>query len=144
MLASDEVIKVQELPFPDESDSDIYADGFEPEDHDMTDPMSECAICSSIRDYNSLTYEMIEEIKYLRAEVVRWRQVLIKYLSPRWAEGLRQDIFNNVFQHFEDLDAYTWYVNNCCNGVDPLDNPEQSAFLARLRDGTDETSITHI
>ena len=110
----------------------------------MTDLMPECSACSSISDYNSLTYEMIEEIKYLRAEVVRWRQVLIKHLSPRWAEGLRQDIFDNVFQHFDDLYAYTRYVNDCCNGVDPLDNPEQLAFLARLKEGTDETSITHL
>ncbi len=144
MLANDEVIKDHELPFQDESDSDIYTDRPEPEDHEMDDPMPECAICSIVHDYNHLTYEMIEEIKYLRAEVIRWRQALIKYLSPRWAEGLRQDIFDNVFQHFEDLDAYTWYVNNCCSGVDPLDNPEQSAFLARLREGTDETTITHI
>ena len=144
MLANDEVIKDQLLPFSDESNTDIYAGGHTTEDHDMADPMPECSICSTVYDYNRLTYEMIEEIKYLRAEVVRWRQALIKHLSPRWAEGLRQDIFDNVFQHFEDLEAYTWYVNNCCNGVDPLDNPEQSAFMARLKNGTDETSITYL
>ena len=144
MLANDEVIKDRELPFADESDSNIYPGESELKDHEMIDPSYECAICSSISDYNRLTYEMIEEIKYLRAEVVRWRQALIKHLSPRWAEGLRQDIFDNVFQHFEDLEAYTWYVNNCCNGVDPLDNPEQSAFMARLKNGTDETSITYL
>ncbi|MBO4337161.1 MAG: potassium channel protein [Lachnospiraceae bacterium] len=103
-----------------------------------------CSICSSIHEYNRLTNEMIEEIKFLRAEVVRWRRVLIKYLDPGWADGLRQDIFDNIFQNFEDYDAYQWYVNNCCNGMDPLDNEEQSAFLARLKDGTDETSIDYI
>lgn len=144
MLANDEVIKDQKLPFQDESESNIYPGESELKDYEMMDPSPECAICSSISDYNRLTYEMIEEIKFLRAEVIRWRQALIKYLSPSWADGLRQDIFDNVFQYFEEFDAYNWYVNNCCNGVDPLDNPEQSAFLARLKDGTDETSITYL
>ena len=142
MLTNDAIFKEQELPFPDESDSQIY------DSHDLDmeryDDMDICSICSSIRDYNYLTYEMIEEIKYLRAEVIRWRQVLIKYLSPEWADGLRQDIFDNIFQHFEDLDAYKYYVNSCCNGIDPLDNKEQSAFLMRLKDGTDESSIKYI
>ena len=88
--------------------------------------------------------EMIEEIKYLRAEVIRWRQALIKHLSPGWADGLRQDIFDNIFPHFEDYDAYQWFVKNCCNGIDPFDNPEQSAFLKRLKDGTDDTSINYL
>ena len=143
MLANDAIVKEQEVPFPEENVSQIY----ESHDHETDDPddMSMyCSICSTILDYNYLTHEMIEEIKYLRAEVVRWRQVLIKYLPPDWADGLRQDIYDNIFQHFEDLDAYKYYVNSCCDGVDPLDNEEQSAFLARLRDGTDETSITYL
>ena len=143
MLANDAIVKEQELPFPDESDSQIY-DRHESYDEDHDDMSMYCSICSSILDYNRLTCEMIEEIKYLRAEVVRWRQVLIKYLPPDWADGLRQDIYNNIFQYFEDLDAYKYYVNSCCNGIDPLDNKEQSAFLARLKDGTDKTSITYI
>ena len=143
MLVNDAFFKEQELPFSDESDFQIY-DDHEPDNEEHDDLADYCSICSTIHDYNRLTYEMIEEIKFLRAEVVRWRQALIKFLSPRWAEGLKQDIYNNIFQCFEDLDAYKYYVNNCCNGIDPLDNKEQSAFLARLKNGTDETSITHL
>ena len=141
MLANNTVIKDQELPFQDESDA-IYDDhGSDLNDYDQS---SECSICYSIREYNLLTLEMIEEIKYLRAEVIRWRQALIKHLSPEWAEGLRQDIFDNICPHFEDYDAYQWFVKNCCNGIDPFDNPEQSALLKRLKDGTDETSINYL
>ena len=143
MLANDAIAKEQELPFPNESVSQIF-DSHDYNIEDRDDMSMYCSICSSILDYNYLTHEMIEEIKYLRAEIVRWRQVLIKYLPPDWADGLRQDIYDNIFQHFEELDAYKYYVNSCCGGADPLDNKEQSAFLARLKDGTDETSITYI
>ena len=143
MLAKDEVFNVQELPFSDESDTNIY-DSHE-SDMEEHDYMSDyCSDCSTINDYNRLTYEMIEEIKFLRAEVIRWRQVLIKYLPPDWAAGLEQDIYDNIFQDFEDFAAYKYFINGCCNGVDPLDNEEQSKFLARLKDGTDETSITYL
>jgi hypothetical protein len=27
-------------------------------------------------------------------ELIRWRQALIKYLPPEWADGLQQDIFD--------------------------------------------------
>ena len=140
---NDAVFKEQELPFSNESDLQIYEDP-EPITEEQDDLALYCSICSSTHEYNRLTYEMIEEIKFLRAEVVRWRRVLIKYLDPGWADGLRQDIFDNIFQNFEDYDAYQWYINSCCNGVDPLDNEEQSALLARLKDGTDETSIDYI
>lgn len=143
MLVNDAVFKVQELPFCSEDSLQIYDN--RRSDTDAYDDMAQyCSICSLVHDYDKLTYDMIEEIKYLRAEVVRWRQVLIKYLSPEWADGLSQDIFDNIFQNFEDSVAYQSFVRNCCNGRDPLDNDEQSAFLARLRDGTDETSINYL
>ena len=141
MLINDDVFKEQELPFSDERFSDKEPDDIDPDEgYDWTD----CSICSHIHDYRSLTWEMIEEIKFLRAEIIRWRQVLIKFLSPDWADGLRQDILDNVFQHFEDYDAYKDFVNNCCEGVDPLENKEQSELIRRLIEGTDETSITYL
>ncbi len=141
MPANNAVIKDQELPFPDESDLSYSNHEVEMEDFD---PSNECSICHSIREYNLLALDMVEEIKFLRAEVIRWRQALIKYLSPDWADGLRQDILDNAFPHFEDRDAYNWVVNTCYDGVDPFDNPEQSAFLRRLREGTDDTSINYL
>lgn len=143
MLVKDEIFKVQELPFSDESGSNIYSNhDSDREDHD--DIVDYCSDCSTMDDYNTLTYEMIEEIKFLRAEVIRWRQALIKYLPPNWDEGLKEDIYDNIFQHFEDLAAYKHFINSCSDGVDPLDNEEQSKLLARFKDGIDETSITYL
>ena len=143
MLANDAVFKVQELPFFSEDSLQIY-DNRESDTDAYDDTAQYCSICNLAHDYEKLTYDMIEEIKSLRAEVMRWRQVLIKYLSPEWADGLKQDIYNNIFHSFEYSAAYQSFVRNCCNGRDPLDNDEQSAFLARLRDGTDETSINYL
>ncbi|MCR5089283.1 MAG: potassium channel protein [Oscillospiraceae bacterium] len=143
MLVNNAVFNALELPLSAEDSSQTY--GARESGAGIYDDMGQdCSVCNLIRDYDQLTHEMIEEIKFLRAEVVRWRQVLTKYLPPRWANGLRQDIYDNVFQNFEDYAAYQTFVRNCCNGLDPLDNAEQSAFLARLRDGTDETSINYL
>ena len=143
MLANDAVFKGQELPFSSEDSLQIF-DNRESGTDEYDDPSQYCSICGLVHDYDKLTYDMIEEIKFLRAEVVRWRQVLTKYLPSEWADGLRQDIYNNIFQNFEDSAAYQSFVRNCCNGRDPLDNDEQSAFLARLKNGTDETSINYL
>ncbi len=115
---------------------------------DHMDPMDEmdlyCSICPDISDFFELTDAMVKEINHLREEVVRWRQVLIKYLPPDWADGLRQDIYDNVYCSFEDYDAYSKFINAYYSGMDPFDNEEHSALMKRLCDGSDETSITYI
>ncbi len=142
MGASDEVFKEpEEMPFSDYEYSE--SEDFQSMD-DYDDPGNYCSECYYLAEYAKLTNAMIEEIKFLRADIVRWRQALIKYLPPRWADGLRQDIFSNIFYSFEDYDAYQDFVKDYCNGEDPLDNEEDSAFLQRLKDGTDETSITYL
>lgn len=75
--------------------------------------------CPTVYDFLKLTDEMIKTIIELDEELVRWRQVLIKYLPLEWAEGLRQDIFNNTSRCFEGEPAYDLYVNWMCGGVDP-------------------------
>ncbi len=97
-----------------------------------------------IYKYVDLTRALLEEINDLRDEVIRWRQVLTKYLPPEWAEGLRQDILNNLCQSFEDYSAYRDYVEHYCKGVDPLDNKDRCRTIKRLIAGTDETSIDYL
>ena len=88
---------------------------------------------------------MVYEINELRAEVVRWRQVLIKYLSPRWADGLRQDILSNLYLNdYEDYDAYNFYVERYYRGENPMDNKKLSKRMRRLIEGKDKTSITYL
>ncbi len=104
-----------------------------------------CSICSDIKDFLFLTDSMVDEINELRAEVVRWRQVLIKYLPEEWAYGLEQDIFDNLHHYaYEDYDAYNYYVKRCHGGKDPFDNPKRAKFMNRLRKGKDPTSITYL
>lgn len=141
---NDAVFKVQELPFSDNrlSDSQYIK---EPDDDPKMDPYDQCAVCSDITDFLRLTDAMVYEINELRAEVVRWRQVLIKYLSPRWADGLRQDILSNIYLNdYEDYDAYNFYVERYYKGLDPMDNKKLSKRMRRLIEGKDETSITYL
>lgn len=117
-----------------ESQADYYPEEF-PED---------CIdSCKTINDFLDLTDEMMDTILSLEEEVVRWRQVLIKYLPRRWAEGLRQDIFNGLSRDFEGEPAYDLYVE-LRRGYDPKQSKEHIDRLYRLANGTDETSVTHL
>lgn len=114
-------------------------------EHDYGEYLDYCSECSDIYDFMKLTSAMVEEINELRAEVVRWRQAMIKYLPERWADGLKQDIFDNLYLNvYEDYEAYNYYVKRCCNGKDPFDNKQRSKFMERLSKGTDDTSITYL
>ena len=137
--ACDEILNAQEeLPF-----------GTERYDHDSHDDLpynceDPCMYsCPTVDDFLNLTDEMIETINDLEEELVRWRQTLIKYLPKERAEGLRQDIFNNLSRDFEGDPAYDLYVK-MKRGIDPQQEKERRKRLYRLADGTDETSITYL
>ena len=119
------------LPVEVQEDSGVYAD-------------CECDDCADIADFLDLTDAMVNQIKELQAEVVRWRQALTKYLPPEWADGLRQDIFDNLSCPFTDYAAYNLYLDRYHNGQDPLNNEEHAALMHRLKNGTDDTSITYL
>ena len=146
MNNSNAVFNVQELPFSnEESINNTNIKSVNQKEKDYTAYPFYCSQCSDIEDFLKLTDAMVEEINNLRAEVVRWRQVLTKHLPPRWADGLQQDIFDNLYGTvFEDYEAYNKYVNRCCNGQDPLNNEERGNFMYRLSKGLDDTSITHL
>jgi hypothetical protein len=100
--------------------------------------------CQTVDKFMHLTDEMIKTIIDLEEEVVRWRQILIKYLPDEWAEGLRDDILCNLARGFEGDPAYDLYVNAMRGGADPQQDEETSNRMQRLADGTDETSITYL
>lgn len=100
--------------------------------------------CDTVDSFLMLTDEMVKTILDLEAELVRWRQALIKYLPPELAEGLQQDIFNNISRDFEGEPAYDLYVRLVCGGQDPQQEDSRLARIHRLAKGTDETSITYL
>ena len=99
--------------------------------------------CQTIDGFLDLTDELIETIISLEDELVRWRQALKKYLPKEWAEGLRQDIFNNLSRDFEGDPAYDLYVT-LKRGMDPQQDEERIQRLYRLANGTDDTSINYL
>lgn len=100
--------------------------------------------CDTVDSFLKLTDEMVKTILDLEEELVRWRQALIKYLPPELAEGLQQDIFNNISRDFEGEPAYDLYVRLVCSGQDPQQEDSRLARMHRLAKGTDETSITYL
>lgn len=100
--------------------------------------------CSAVYDFLKLTDELVKTIIELDEELIRWRQALIKYLTPEWAEGLRQDILNNTSRDFEGEPAYDLYVKLVCGGIDPQQVDSRIERIQRLIKGIDETSITYL
>lgn len=124
---------------------DVLPSGNDIHEYDLPcDYEEDCKLaCPTVDDFLNLTDEMIETILFLEEELVRWRQALIKYLPEEWAEGLRQDIFNNLSRDFDGDPAYDLYVN-LKRGKDPQRSKKRRKRLYRLADGTDETSITYL
>jgi len=91
---NDAVFNVPELPFDDVSYMSSNAAIPESEEHVPGDYPDYCSVCSDINDFLKLTGAMVDEINELRAEVVRWRQALIKHLPERWADGRDCSAFN--------------------------------------------------
>lgn len=98
--------------------------------------------CSYITDFCHLVHSLVQDINGLEEEIVRWRQALIKYLPPQEAEGLHSDIFSNLAGDYATYEAYQFYIGRLCNGQDPMENDEHVNRMIRLRDGTDDTTIT--
>lgn len=138
-VLNDKIFKVPEFPadevnIPLGNDEDSIPAG---------DYIEDCKYsCSTVNDFIKLTDDMMEDIQLLEEELVRWRQALIKYLPERWAEGLRQDIFNNTARGYYGDPAYDLYIQ--AKGYDPQQSEEHAEFMQRLANGTDETSITYL
>ena len=100
--------------------------------------------CRTVHDFMRLTDEMVHTIIGLEEELVRWRQVLIKYLPPEWADGLRSDILTTLSRDFAGAPAYALYVRMVCHGIDHTPEEAHLDRMRRLVNGTDETSITYL
>ena len=139
--------KVFNVPDFDESEVAFLTSGEPtrdcPEDYPDEYPEDCTDSCKTVDDFLELTDEMVNTINSLEEEVVRWRQVLIKYLPQRWAEGLRQDIFNGLSRDFVGEPAYDLYVE-LKRGYDPHQSKEHIDRLYRLADGIDDTSVTYL
>jgi len=131
-----------DCPFPfSEDENETYpAETTEMPPMDFDEPCE--SHCKTVDDFLRLTDDMISDIISLEEELVRWRQVLIKYLPERWADGLRQDIFCNMSRGYEGDPAYDLYVQY--RGYDPQQSWEHAEYMQRLANGTDETSITYL
>lgn len=104
----------------------------------------DCLTDGTVHDFLLLTDAMIEEILLLEEEIVRWRQAIMKYLSPEWADGLDQDIFSNLSRNFADFGAYKLFMDSCYKGHDPMESKKHTDKMWRLKKGTDDTSITYL
>lgn len=100
--------------------------------------------CGTAHDFMRLTNEMVTTIINLEDELVRWRQVLIKHLPPNQAQGLEQDILNNLSRDFEGDPAYDIYVSQMKGGHDPQQDKERIQRLYRIARGNDETNIDYL
>lgn len=138
----DKIVMQEALPFQNESsDSDAVATDLENnEDHD--EPYYCTEPCQDIADCYMLIDSLVKDILTLEEEMIRWRQALLKHLSPIDAQNLKSDIYDNLARRYYDNECYQTYIKLAYDGVDPMESDEHSQMLIRLRDGIDETSVT--
>ncbi len=100
--------------------------------------------CPTVDEFLLLIEVMTDEIIEISAEVIRWRQVLLKYLPSYSADCLEGEIFSNIGKYLLfTFYAYEYFVHKCHNGIDPMDNDDIMAYWNRLRKGEDPSSIKY-
>lgn len=97
--------------------------------------------CGEIWSFCKLVNSLVLDIKSLEEEMVRWRQALLRYLTPEDAANLKSDIYNNLAARHSDNEAYQIYMKAMCGGQDPMESDEHSHMLRRHKEGTDDTSV---
>ena len=102
---------------------------------------SDCDNCKDLSDCYILIDSLVQDILTLEEEMVRWRQALLKHLSPLDAQNLLSDIFDNLARRNIDNEAYQKYIKLAGYKEDPMESDEHTERLWRLRNGTDETSV---
>lgn len=104
--------------------------------------LNDCEQCNELSDCYILIDSLVQDILTLEEEMVRWRQALLKYLSPLDAQNLLSDIFDNLARRNIDSEAYQKYIKLAGYKEDPMESAKHTELLWRLRNGTDETSIS--
>lgn len=139
----DELVIKEELPFQNERccDSDVIET--ESENNDDHDESYYCTEpCQDIADCYMLIDSLVKDILTLEEEMIRWRQALLKHLSPIDAQNLKSDIYDNLARRYYDNECYQTYIKLAYDGADPMESDKHCQMLRRLRDGIDETSVT--
>ena len=103
--------------------------------------LNDCDQCKDLSDCYILIDSLVQDILTLEEEMVRWRQALLKYLSPLDAQNLLSDIFDNLARRNIDSEAYQKYIKLAGYREDPMESEEHTELLWRLRNGTDETNV---
>jgi|GEM_PF-637164 len=97
--------------------------------------------CQDLVESYLLVDSLVQDILSLEEEMVRWRQALLRHLSPIDAQNLKSDIYDNLARRYYDNTCYQAYIKRMYNGKDPMESKEHSQMLRRLKDGIDETSV---
>lgn len=120
------------------NDNNISVNSCEEPDYSM---MDNCDHCRELSDCYILIDSLVQDILSLEEEMVRWRQALLKHLSPLNAQNLLADIFDNLARRNYDNETYQSYLKAFGYTEDPMESKEHTELLWRLRNGKDETNV---
>lgn len=129
----------EELPFQNDEPGSSEMNYEDEPNYSVMDCCSET--CPDVLDSYLLIDALVQDILSLEEEMVRWRQALMRHLSPIDAQNLKSDIYDNLARRHYDNECYQTYIKLLYNGVDPMESKEHCQMLRRLRDGIDETSV---
>ena len=93
----------------------------------------------NIYEFCKLIDVMINDIKHLESETVRYRYALSCYLPDHEKENLRSDILSNLADRYYWSEAYQQYIQMFYNNQDPMDSDEWFEHICRLAHGHDDS-----
>jgi hypothetical protein len=93
----------------------------------------------NIYEFCKLIDVMINDIKHLESETVRYRYALSCYLPDHEKENLRSDILSNLADRYYWSEAYQQYIQMFYNNQDPMDSDEWCEHICRLAHGHDDS-----
>lgn len=129
----------EELPFRGDTLNTSGAIDEDEPDYSLIDGCPE--FCQDLVESYLLVDSLVQDILSLEEEMVRWRQALLRHLSPIDAQNLKSDIYDNLARRYYDNECYQDYIKRMHNGKDPMESEEHSLMLQRLKEGMDETSV---
>ena len=135
----------EELPFVEDSSANDYAKN---EEKDKKKIVRLLSIIDrqdeALEHYYGIIDDLEETIDLLfrdlllaDLEIVKWRQSLIKYLHPAFANLLDLDILNGLHSadEYRDNAGFTFYIKDYCRGKCPDSDSSYRRRLDRIKDG---------
>ena len=88
-----------------------------------------------------LVEHLIYDLQHLASEVVRLRHMLSLHLPKSLGETIRSESLSDLHGSYYDYAAYIKYVNEYCDGNDPMECDRYNNHMIKLSKGKESSEF---